>query len=118
MPNCKICGRHINEGEIGPICSRKRLPDDPPAITPRPALKAFFMSRPNSTAADRRSWLVRSPATKESWLVRIFPDADGRIAVCDCERSKTGERCEHIEFISPIDARKFNVKEIKQNESE
>lgn len=125
MKRCVVCGRKFKgPGDRGPVCRRRsakaallsgaRIVNDPD-ITPPPALKAFYMSNPRATATDRRTWLVRPERGPGSWLVRIFPDDEGRTAKCDCKAGQEGKRCEHVDLVAPIDARKFNT-ENKQND--
>lgn len=111
MPNCKICGRKLTNPKhfaagVGPVCAKKRIPDDPR----EKFSKVYFMSKPTTSAADRRTWLVRIPG-EPSYLVRIYVDDEGRSATCDCPTGKHKTKCRHVELVAAADSKRFNLEQ-------
>ena len=110
---CTVCGRELKNPKyqatgIGPTCAKKnRLPD--PSDKRKPA-KVFFMSGPRATAESRRTWLIRIEG-EPSYLVRIFVDAEGRSASCDCPTGKNKTRCRHVDIAALADTKRFNLEQ-------
>ncbi len=66
--------------------------------------KAFFMSRPSTTAKDRRTWLIRIEGDPAARLVRTYPGSiDGPKFVCDCKASE----CLHVKAAAAADLNRF-----------
>jgi hypothetical protein len=114
MNNCSVCGRELKNPKyraagVGPVCAKKnRLPD--PGKAAQPQARIFFMSGPKTTAADRRTWLVRIDG-EPSYLVRIYVDDEGRTASCDCPTGKNKVRCRHVDLMAAADAERFNLEQ-------
>lgn len=108
--NCSKCGDELKFGSYkldeveGPVCLKCFDAIGKPIKT----TKVFFMSSPKTTAADRRSYLIRVPG-EPAYLVRIFP-ADGNPDLkCDCPATEL--RCDHVGIVEKVDRNKFTEKE-------
>lgn len=102
---CRVCNRRLGPKHaaagVGPVCAKREKGD---AVDVR--FKITFLSSPRTKPTDRRSWLFRRPG-EPSRLVRIFPDAKGRTATCDCEKGRAATRCEHVDAVAKADTKKF-----------
>lgn len=72
--------------------------------------KIWYMSRPNKTASEVRSYMVQDHEGGPRHLVRVIPntnDVDQKIITCDCGRIL----CEHVAAVDEVDARRFLLNE-------
>jgi hypothetical protein len=138
--NCEGKGEFINRADVV-ICSRcdgfRYVVDNPKYFRsivhcvhhnreaiPGDRVRAAFMSKPSSTAADRRTWMVRITGESFPALVRVYPPgtlhgpSQNRTAfICDCDRGKEGKLCAHKTAAINADRSKFG-KEFADQERE
>jgi hypothetical protein len=74
--------------------------------------KVSFASHPGTTAADRRSYLVRFEGEHPE-IVRVYPSA-AVMFVCTCKTA--GDDCKHVTAARATDAAKFAKEGNKPND--